>query len=126
LNEIKNIINKKINDGDEISIIDFLNNIQNILTLIFNKITNNHGQSWTLPIFWIFIINLSFSISVGGDILNNFLTLFNAKSFISSCGEILNICPTNSLLIFDIIRRVLTIALIYQTVQAFRKYSRKL
>jgi hypothetical protein len=108
-------------------ILGLWNPLFNLVSLYFNKISNHYGQIWILPIFWIFFINFSFSVFFLGDnVIYNFLLLFNVKSFFISSSETFNITMNYTMLTFDILRRITVALLIYQTVQAFRKYSRKL
>lgn len=103
----------------------------NKLTLAFNKITNNFGLNWWMPLLWlsglsiIFYSLLLYSLDMPFNVLwhwNDFLYFLNPlhkSEFISSSWDF---CSN----LIDFIFRIITGLLLYQTAQAFRKYSRKL
>ncbi len=119
-------------------------NFSDRIVLFFNKITSNHGHDWTLSLLCIFIFNvISFSIllrsldftidiSIYGIInyfklLSYFFTYLNPihrSDFLSSCGFEVNKWGATTELI-DSLSKLINAYLIYQFIQAFRKFGKK-
>lgn len=103
----------------------------NSLLLWFEKLTNNYGQSFVLPILWMFVVNSVFLVlfMAGGEI--------QLKTFFDYVASVLNVNPLNEFintknvskvdwaLALDSVRRLLLAALAYQTVTAARRFSFK-
>lgn len=102
------------------------------LILVFNKITNNFGMNWLKPIMWLIGLSITFYSLLGfstssyecafADLGNYFVFLNPAHKteFIAEgCWSFWTYC-------IDFLFRVIEALLIYQMIQAFRKYTRKL
>ncbi|RUA04325.1 MAG: hypothetical protein DSY43_06515, partial [Gammaproteobacteria bacterium] len=100
-------------------------------TLWFNKHTNNFGLNFWKPLGWLLLFAIVFYFFV----LCSFLDGYNSRYW-KNIFEFLN--PTHKTLfineyhwsgwsyLWDFLFRIIEGLLIYQTIQAFRKYSRKL
>ncbi|NOQ72472.1 MAG: hypothetical protein GQ574_10750 [Crocinitomix sp.] len=107
------------------------------LILFLNRISNNHGRYWIVPIIWLFVLGIVF-----------FIGLYNNTSFAENSSHVsyttadkfgfylrfLN--PTHKLdmfgeesylsvyaVIYDWAFRIISSYLIFQTISAFRKYK---
>ncbi|OJA03446.1 hypothetical protein, partial [Bathymodiolus thermophilus thioautotrophic gill symbiont] len=111
----------------------------NKLTLTFNKCTNNFGLNWWLPIFELLVIGLLLycitlsSLDLNGCELQKYEAITNkiGKYFIflnplHKIEFMAKGCWSNLSYFLDAFFRVIGSLLIYQTIYAFRKYSRKL
>ena len=101
-----------------------------------NKVSNNFGKEWMMPIGWLSIFNvvlfflIAWSIFGWNTELLEFLDLFpgrllhlyNPTHQTSSIHPYLN--DYNLALVFDFLSRVFSSYFIFQTIRAFRKYSR--
>lgn len=128
----------------------------NKITLAFNKYTNNFGLNWWLPICWrivlaiLFYIILLYLLPISDSYLlpisdfsvnslddwSKFFARFDWSKFFARFFIFLN--PTHKVgdvfggdwnglaYAIDFIFRIIEGSLVYQTIQAFRKYSRKL
>ena len=105
--------------------------LSNRATLFFNKWTNEFGLNFWLPIAWllglafIFYCLLLFSIdeSCNSKYWKNFFEFLNPTHKVEF---IANGCWNGYTYAIDFLFRIIEGLLIYQTIQAFRKYSRKL
>jgi hypothetical protein len=106
-------------------------NFSNRATLWFNKRTNNFGLSFWKPLCLLLLLSIVFYFFV----LCSFLDGYNSNYW-RNIFEFLN--PTHKVLFineyhwsgwsyfWDFLFRIIEGLLIYQTIQAFRKYSKKL
>ena len=103
----------------------------NRATLLFNKCTNDFGLSFWKPLGWL----LFFSILFYSSLLFSFTDGYNPKywinilEFLSPIHKVEFIaegCWSNWSYLWDFFFRIIEGLLFYQTIQAFRKYSRKL
>lgn len=103
----------------------------NKMILAFNKYTNNFGLNWWKPLLWL----IGFSIFLYSCLLNNLDMPVLVFEYWNNWFEFLN--PTHKTKFIqgswdfgtyaiDFSFRIIEGLLIYQTIQAFRKYSRKL
>lgn len=119
-------------------------NIEDKIVLCLNRYTSNHGTNWLLTFWLILIFNLiSFSfliytvgfqldISING--LKNYLKLLSylitylnpihRSDFLNSCGYNLEKWSSTTELV-DSVSKLVNAFLIYQFIQAFRKFGKK-
>jgi hypothetical protein len=116
------------------------------LQLFFNRYSNNFGQSWELSLAWIFFfgiifyfsycLSLGFKIGAGSDedkkmfytlasYFFEFINPIRKGEFIKLEDKENFVKITNIARFIDFVARVIFAYLIYQMVQAFRKYSKK-
>jgi hypothetical protein len=120
-------------------------NLQERMILGFNKNTNNFGLDWFTPIILMFLVNGFFllvynlinpigyfpNIMFTYDLTNikgfglYFSDIIKSFYFISGIDLIIK-NPNNLTLTFEVIRKVFISILLYQTIIAFRKYTRKI
>lgn len=111
--------------------------IGNLIIMLLNRISNNHGKSWSLGIVFTILIGLFFfnfslsftKISSFSKNCNFIDTLdFYIKYFTEFMNPTHNIIymdsyyPENLFYVFDFLGRIFVGFGIYQTIQAFRKY----
>ena len=103
-------------------------------TLFFGAYTNNYGQNWALPTVWILGLGVFFYAVLLWVLFGDFCSIFESenwqKFFVflnpTHAAEFITMgCWGFLAYTIDFSFRVLEGALIYQAIQAFRKYSRK-
>lgn len=104
--------------------------LTDIITLIFNEKTNNFGLNWWQPIYLLLIISLVFYSCLLFSLGDNYShqhwnNVFEFMNPAHSTQFIANDKWTALTYFIDLSYRVFEGLLIYQTIVAFRKYSRK-
>ena len=98
--------------------------------LLFGRWTNNYGQNWGLPIFWILGLSVVFYIGLLWNLPGEIWVSERWAKFplfLNPIHKIEFICEGYWdfwAYTIDTLFRILEGMLIYQTIQAFRKYSR--
>ncbi|RNI27538.1 hypothetical protein EFA69_15545 [Rufibacter immobilis] len=101
-----------------------------------SKVSNYYGKDWVLPVIWMIIFNFLFFILIGAGLVTNraitiddYLSLFGRVTYLFNPAHQVNnihdkINLSNFSLVFDFISRIFTSYFIFQTIKAFRKYSK--
>jgi len=104
----------------------------NKVILAVNKYTNNFGLNWWLPIVWLFGFSVAFyclllfNLEMPIFALENWQEYFKFLIPIHKAEFITEGCWDFWSYAIDFVFRVLNFLFIYQTIQAFRRYSRRL